>query len=813
MFDINFLRRKEIELATEEPTAVLTTSIFSIDKLGLLKYARILVYALVFLTPLFFLPFTSEILEYNKQLLIFVLSVAGLILYLWEVIRTGHLVFKKGRANYAVLIFIAAVLAAVFFSDFRYQSIFGGFDAGFQQSLFVLFSFAVLFFLIVNIFGINSGSAKEDVSRLLKIFSLSLFLGLLLGTLEILGAPLFKLFGIDQSYFNSVGTTNSLGVISALLLVLYFSKFGPEKNNVLDRLFKYLRIPAVALSLFLLLVINWWVLWVIMISGMVFILISNSLRDWRILSYFLPTAVILLAVMAMLLNFNLRGVLGIDLPIEISPSFNASFEIAKDVLVKSPLFGIGPENFPLAYDLYKPTSINNTIFWNVRFSESSSEAFSSLISYGILGFLAFIFMIWTGFRLGLKNYNLLGIFVVLVAAWALYPFNITIGFAFWLLFGLLALSASKREDELVINLEKSPKHSLITSVSFVCALVLAFVGFYFVILHYIADIKFSQAMTTQEIDQQTQMLIDTVNLNKDQDLYSRVLNNVLISRINQELANINRANTESERQAIVDRIEDFSATAINLSTQLTDKHGQDSVNWFSRALVYENLINVVGGSDEWAIRMYQEYSKVSPKNPLAYLRIGNIYIARADFLRQAFAVQGSQLNAESRANVQTQILASLQSAEENYKKAIELKPNYILAIYNLGVVYERQGRVKESITQLEITKSANPLDANIAFQLGLLYYRDNQKENSFNELQRAVTIFSNFSNARWYLALLYEERGELDSALEELYKIEEFNPDNEILQTKISELEAGRRSIPPQRITGVQPLEEAPESQ
>jgi len=56
--------------------------------------------------------------------------------------------------------------------------------------------------------------------------------------------------------------------------------------------------------------------------------------------------------------------------------------------------------------------------------------------------------------------------------------------------------------------------------------------------------------------------------------------------------------------------------------------------------------------------------------------------------------------------------------------------------------------------------------------------------------------------------LLYEERGEIDKALEELRKVEKLNPDNEILKNKIKELEEGKRSIPPQSVTGIKPLEQ-----
>ena len=200
--------------------------------------------------------------------------------------------------------------------------------------------------------------------------------------------------------------------------------------------------------------------------------------------------------------------------------------------------------------------------------------------------------------------------------------------------------------------------------------------------------------------------------------------------------------------------------------------------------------------------MYEESLKLSPLNPEPYLKIGNINFANADFLRQL-----------NRADLQSQVSAGLKLAEENYRKAIELKPNYVLAIYNLGVVYERQGRVKDAVRQLELIKRANPSDANLAFQLGLLYYRDNQKTKSLNELARAVSIFPDFSNARWYLALLYEERGELDTALGHLYEIEKLNPGNQILRTKISQLEKGSRLIPPQKVTGVKPLEEKSRNQ
>jgi len=775
----------------------LSAKSFFPDSLNLFKYARGLVYFLVFLVPLFFLPWTSEVIEFNKQLLVFVFSGIGLILYLIQAVRTGRLVVRKSFLNFAVLVFLATVFLVSLFSDFKYQSVFGGFGSGFYQSFITFAGFAIFFFLTLNIFGFSDNSAKEDAQKLLNIFAMSLLAVLILGILQIFGIPVFKILKGSGKFFNTVGTFNSFGIIAAALLTLCLSKAAFQKG-----LLGYLRLPALFIALFILLVLNWWVIWVITISGLVFVIISNSVSDWRMTNFFWPISLIIVAVIFIFFNFNLAGVLGIKPPVEVSPSFQASFDIAKKVLADNPLFGVGPENFQLAYDFFRPQSINNTIFWNVKFSESASEAFNSAISLGLIGFAAFLFLLFAGLREGIKDHKLLPLFAVFVSAWFLYPFNLVIGFSFWLLLGVMALAASKKSDELEINLEKSPRLSVFASVSFVGVLLLILTGFYFIGLRYAANIQFAKALNESEVEKKTQLLVSALNLNRNEDLHLREAGNFLIVRVGRELANLNGVKNEADRQAVADRIKNFSAAAVNLMEDLTRRHSRDSRNWLARALVFENLINVVDGSDKWAIKMYEEYLKLSPKDPEPYLKIGNINFAAADFLRQL-----------NQAKLQNQISAGLKLAEENYRKAIELKPNYILAIYNLGVVYERQGRVKDAVGQLELIKQANPSDANLAFQLGLLYYRDNQKTKSLNELERATAIFPDFSNARWYLALLYEERGELDTALAHLYEIEKLNPDNQILKVKISQLEKGSRLIPPQKVTGIKPLEEKSRSE
>ena len=156
------------------------------------------------------------------------------------------------------------------------------------------------------------------------------------------------------------------------------------------------------------------------------------------------------------------------------------------------------------------------------------------------------------------------------------------------------------------------------------------------------------------------------------------------------------------------------------------------------------------------------------------------------------------------------INSDYKNAESNFKQAVALKPDLATALYNLGVVYERENRLDEATKQLELTRSANPNDAGLYFELALLYYRNNKKDQAITELTQAIATFKDYSNARWYLALMLEEKGDIEGAkaqLQEILKLD-VNKDNQTIIDKLAALEAGQREIPPGKVTGEQPIGE-----
>ena len=108
------------------------------------------IYLLVFLLPLFFLPFSVEFFEFNKQyLLYFLVSLAFFSWLAKMVLIDKEIRFRRSPLDIPVLAFLAvAVLSAIFSID-KNSSLFG-FYGRFSDGLLTLISFGILYFLLTN---------------------------------------------------------------------------------------------------------------------------------------------------------------------------------------------------------------------------------------------------------------------------------------------------------------------------------------------------------------------------------------------------------------------------------------------------------------------------------------------------------------------------------------------------------------------------------------------------------------------------------------------------------------------------------------
>jgi tetratricopeptide (TPR) repeat protein len=82
-----------------------------------------------------------------------------------------------------------------------------------------------------------------------------------------------------------------------------------------------------------------------------------------------------------------------------------------------------------------------------------------------------------------------------------------------------------------------------------------------------------------------------------------------------------------------------------------------------------------------AIETFQKVGELDPKYPAAFFNLGYLYAIKKDYSK----------------------------AEEMYDRVVKLAPSYLdEALFNLGMVQEKQGKKKQSIENLERALSVNP---------------------------------------------------------------------------------------------------------
>src|SRR3989344_7616909 len=114
------------------------------------KIIAVSINLLVFLIPLFFLPFSFEAFEFNKQYLLFFLVLIALFAWIGRmVLADQEFRFKRTPLDVFVIGFLFIALLSAIFSVDKGSSIFG-FYGRFSNGLLGLLSFGVLYFLITK---------------------------------------------------------------------------------------------------------------------------------------------------------------------------------------------------------------------------------------------------------------------------------------------------------------------------------------------------------------------------------------------------------------------------------------------------------------------------------------------------------------------------------------------------------------------------------------------------------------------------------------------------------------------------------------
>jgi len=127
------------------------------------------------------------------------------------------------------------------------------------------------------------------------------------------------------------------------------------------------------------------------------------------------------------------------------------------------------------------------------------------------------------------------------------------------------------------------------------------------------------------------------------------------------------------------------------------------------------------------------------------------------------------------------------AAEAEFKRAIELNPNYATAHHWYAMHLSALGRHEEALAEIRQAKVLDPVSLIINANEGWIYFCSRQYDRGIEQLRDTINMDPNFGNAHYKLALLYEIKGMHAEAVAEYLKNERLGGMN---QSEADELEA-----------------------
>ncbi len=771
------------------------------------SFISVPIYLLVFFIPLFFLPFTFEIFEFNKQYLLWFLVTIALIAWLIKmaIIKKGFK-FLRNPLNIPVLILMIIFALATFFSLDRYSSIWGVYG-WFSGNLLEILSLGMLFFIIIN----NINETNLTINRLKNVFLCSGFFVILISCLSIFG---FLSKGIAQiswlnnfvseinlSNFNSIGSWETLSIYLVIIIILIL---GKKPQNLLFIINNY---SLLVICCLLLIGINFTLAWIVLsiTIGLFFVFkIVKKTEKENSFKIYLISIIFIIAFISIF--YPLNKFIKIDLNKEVRLENKISWQITADTIKHHPILGTGPSTFIYNFSKYHSAEFNQNKNWQIRFGKSGNYISELIVSIGILGILVYLILMGilfkNIFRLPFTIYCF-PVFSLFIAQF-FYQGNTVLNFCFWFFLSLLIADYREIKPEIFKYqkigykiLKNVPEFSIILNLVIILIFFILIGGGYFAVQKYKAEVLIKYGLKSKQpmenfYEQKIEILKQALILNSEQVYYQINLIQAYLDKIsNESLILKNQQSYEKMKETVslgIDQIKKVQKIApFNIET--AEVQGR----------FYKDIETMTEGTIPLAIEGVIKAIELEPNSPVLHLELGKMYADLAEKNKEKDLEKESQktiLEKESFIEKIKKMSSSelIALAQKEFQKALELKKNFWPAELYLSLSYEKQGDVKKAISGLEkITidldkeKKIEPI---VLFELGRLYFNQEKTDEAIKIFQIAIQISPNYSNALYGLAIAYEKKELYDQASQIFLKLQELNPNNKGIERKLLELKA-----------------------
>jgi len=726
--------------------------------------------------PLFFLPWTSEYFEFNKQFLLRLAVPLALFLWLIKQAAGGEIKIKTNPLNLPIIIFLALTGVSAIFSLDAFSSFFGSYGR-FSDAWLGLLSLAIFYWLLINA-GLADGAEKIFV--LLKLFFYS--------ALAVAVVSLLAMFGVIQPLvadplnilaspsFNPAG--GSLLSLAVFLAVMSVAAAGFLFSGRLKKNDRFIFSAGLILFLIVIALINFYLSWIILILGAGFLIILRFLEAEfsfkKIFNYYLliPAPIMLVAILMLALpNINpAKIILGNPLPREAMLDYKTSVLITSQALTANPILGSGPATYSHDFSLYRPPEFNQNNYWQVRFNKSASHFLEILATIGLSAGLSYLLIIglviYINIVLFIKyfkkrqpimangDYNLIVVmftaFILLFFCQLFFCVNTVLNFSFWFFASLvIAFWQSYNQTifkEKIIDLNKTVLFSR------AWLLVLFFLGALWLTLEAFEIKFFAAELFAFSGSSREAGLLTAVKLNSNRPNYNINLAKFYLNRARIEAAKPEDKKDNNFIKLNITRSIDSGKLAVAAapnSVQANETLG----------MIYRDIRPLTIGAEIWAVQFFESALALEPTNPILTAELAKAYLDNNDTV----------------------------NAEKYFISALELKPDYYEAKFGLAKVYLKNKKDNLALNLLN-DLAAKVYNEEIFYELGRFYYNHGEIDKAIDRFKLALSLSPKHSNSLYSLAVAYEAKGDIKEALKYYEKVLELNKGNEEIIKKIKEL-------------------------
>lgn len=707
-------------------------------KENFIKASQNIIFSLIilaaFLTPLFFMPTTTEFFEFNKLAMLLIITIAGFVIWAIRMVAEKKVVFTRTPLDLPILVMLAVAFIASFASTDQYISFFGA-TGRVWPSFFTLATVSAFYFLTVS----NLRTKKQANLVLLTVIA-STTLASAIAIVSYFGIFLPFDFAKLRS-FNTAGIINRLATLQAFVIPLAASLSILEKNKV-TRIITTVATLIIAFSFVL---INLIPAYIGLAVALAFLAVGtlrvrldkNQQSSAAIIAVFIALFLVIRFVpqvakgtlYAWIANKDPKQTEKqvIDTPKEISLPWQASWDVAAQTLGKRPLFGTGPGTYQFTYTQLKPRSMNATDNWAIRFDKSSSDFFELITTTGIFGILAFLLfavsvirLVWT---LVSKSQH---INLYLPAAAAIFGgvatnfFTVTslsTNIVFFLALAAISVYAKATDESHVFEVtmelatlknrfawfplgnpndpiiktemgSKNSKSQILPAIFALCIVLIAGIALRFEYMSYRGEYFYRQSILARQSNdgaRTVDFIQKALAVNPSVDLYHRDLSSTALN------AAINLSTkkdlNDNEKQVLgqlanvaIDQGKVASGYQI-LPLKLPGISSANVANWETISFAYQALIGAVGGADVHATNTLAQAVALDPENPVLHDRLGQLY---------------ERLN-------------NVDLAKRKYQDATFVKGDYGVAHYHLAkLLINQKGDVPSIVNELGAAKRFLP---------------------------------------------------------------------------------------------------------